>query len=138
MHAHRLTGSNVDVNVWLWNIRLMHKISWHLTTFLFAVLTVLTNDSMALDVPEVPTPELAIAQCTNTKTFTVKKKVDVQKAGSIAWKANGNSGAYPLPPTFEYVVESKRGKTNETHTCKVQRQPSGKWKLIDGVLWDQP
>lgn len=117
----------------------MYSISWPFAALLsFAVFSFMPYFSMALDLPEVTRPDLAIAQCTGTKVFSVKKKTDVQKEGSIAWKANENSGPYPLPPTFEYIVESKRGKISERHTCKVQQQPSGKWKLIEGLLWDQP
>lgn len=96
------------------------------------------SSASGLDWPEVSTPEEAVAQCAGTKKFTVKKKKDIQAEGSRLWKANGNKEPYPMPATFEYVVENFRGKIKDTRTCKVQQQSSKKWKLVEGLLWDQP
>ncbi len=105
-----------------------------LTLITHAVLT-LPNVALGEIVrPEVATTAAAINDCIGSKTYKIKLTTDVQKEGLALWKKNRNEGPYPLPPTFEYVVNATVGQRAETWTCKIQKQKSGKWKVIDSLL----
>ena len=85
---------------------------------------------------EVPTTAAAIEDCVGAKTYKIKTTVDVQKQGLALWNKNRNDGTYPLPPTFEYVVDATVDGRKEGWTCKIQKQKSGKWKVIESLSHD--